>query len=172
MLGAARQVMSYVAGLTKEEFDQRQIVQDAVTRQMMIVGEAASRVSVAYQEAHPEIPWAQIIGMRHRLVHGYQLVDWTIIWTAATKEVPRLIELLERLMPRKDRSPATSDQRRVTRPYFAADAAPAKRAMISSACPTISANTSAAGRTSWIMPAPWPAGRNVRPGLMSPPRPM
>ena len=102
MLVAARQVMSYVAGLTKEEFDQRQIVQDAVIRQLMIVGEAASRVSADYQAAHPDIPWAQIIGMRNRLVHGYQLVDWSIVWTAATKEVPRLIALLEPLAPRGD----------------------------------------------------------------------
>jgi len=53
-----------------------------------IVGEAVSKVSIEFRDQHPEIPWATIIGMRHRLVHAYSDIDYDILWTTVTEAAP------------------------------------------------------------------------------------
>ena len=55
-----------------------------------IVGEAASRISDPLQTAHPEIPWREIIGTRNRLIHGYDAVDYNILWDIVTSDFPPL----------------------------------------------------------------------------------
>jgi len=99
MLIAARKAGARVRGRTLEEFHADDVVQDAVMRQIQTIGEAASQVSTAFREAHPEIPWSETIGMRHRLVHNYREINLDIVWHAATNEAPRLIALLEPLVP-------------------------------------------------------------------------
>ena len=75
MLLAARDAHSFVAGLTWEQFQASKLHQNAVIKAIEIIGEAASRISPQRRAAHPEIPWPEIIAMRHRLVHGYFEVD-------------------------------------------------------------------------------------------------
>jgi uncharacterized protein with HEPN domain len=99
MLIAARKASGYVSALTLREFQTNGLVQDAVMRQLQTVGEAASQVSSAFREAHPEVPWNDITAMRHRLVHDYRRISLEIVWQAATDEVPTLIALLEPLVP-------------------------------------------------------------------------
>ena len=65
---------------------------------MEIVGEAASRVSTDIKETHPEIPWAGIVGMRNRLVHGYFDVNLVRVWETVEQDIPRLIMQLEGLI--------------------------------------------------------------------------
>lgn len=67
----------------------------ALERFIEIIGEAASRVSEAERERHPEIPWRGIIGMRNRLVHGYAAVDHEVIWDVATGDLPGLVTALQ-----------------------------------------------------------------------------
>jgi uncharacterized protein with HEPN domain len=62
------------------------------------VGEAASRIAKEIQGQSPEIPWAQIVTMRHRLVHGYDTVDPDLLWSTVTEDLPALIPLLERAL--------------------------------------------------------------------------
>jgi uncharacterized protein with HEPN domain len=64
---------------------------------LQTIGEAARRVSRELQSQHPEIPWAAIIGMRHKVVHDYMGIDEDVVWTTAREEVPRLGSLLEKL---------------------------------------------------------------------------
>jgi len=52
-----------------------------------------------FQNAHPEVPWASIIGMRHRLVHGYDNVDWLRVWKTLRNDLPPLLKQLKTLMP-------------------------------------------------------------------------
>ena len=59
------------------------------------VGEAARHVSAEWREAHPEFPWPNIIGMRHRIVHDYISVDIDILWETASRNLPELIGLLQ-----------------------------------------------------------------------------
>ena len=69
----------------------------ALAHLLMIIGEAASRVSVPTREKHPDIPWPRIVGMRHRLVHDYVRTDFGVVWDTATEDLQPLIAALEKL---------------------------------------------------------------------------
>jgi uncharacterized protein with HEPN domain len=103
MLLAARKASEYVADVTLQSFYADEILQDAAIRQVMVIGEAASQVSVMFREAHPEVDWEGIINMRHRLVHDYRHINRAIVWQAATREAPALVKLLEPLVPTEGR---------------------------------------------------------------------
>jgi uncharacterized protein with HEPN domain len=70
----------------------------AVLRCVEIVGGAASRIPVAIRRRHPNIPWAQIIAMRNRLIHGYDIVDYDIVWSTVSQDLPLLIADLEKIL--------------------------------------------------------------------------
>ena len=94
MLIAARKAQSFVAGLDFAALQASDLHQSAVVRQLEIIGEAASRVSANYRIAHPEIPWRQIVGMRHRLIHDYRNVDLVKVWDVLQNELEPLKTLL------------------------------------------------------------------------------
>ena len=70
----------------------------ALAHVIQIIGEAARRVSPDYQKAHPEIPWREIVGMRHKIVHDYLAVDDDVVWSVVTKDLQPLAEQLEDLL--------------------------------------------------------------------------
>ena len=74
----------------------------AIERSVEIIGEAARRVSVIYQNAHPEIPWRAIIGQRNILAHEYGRIDHALLYKTAVEDVPLLIDLLESRLPALD----------------------------------------------------------------------
>jgi uncharacterized protein with HEPN domain len=82
----------------------------ALAHLVQTIGEAARRVSDHTKTACPEVPWRQIMGMRHRIVHDYMNVDEDILWTVATIHVPALAALLTTLKP-PDSSADTSERR-------------------------------------------------------------
>jgi len=63
-----------------------------------IIGEAAGRVSTSFRNAHPEIPWRQIIGQRNVLIHEYGEIKQERIWKTVTENIPQLIELLKQFV--------------------------------------------------------------------------
>lgn len=71
----------------------------AVAYEVQIIGEAAGRVSEEFRQAHPEIPWALMIGMRHRIVHNYRELRRDVLWSTAKDEAPELIKMLAPLIP-------------------------------------------------------------------------
>lgn len=98
IIEAVTQINEYVGNLSEPEFSQNRLIQDAVIRQLEIIGEACSKLEDNFKQSHPKIPWKQIIGMRNKLTHEYWDVDTQIVWLAATKEAPELkIQLLELL---------------------------------------------------------------------------
>ena len=99
MLLAAREARKFAADLTFTAFERNRMAQLAVLKAVEIVGEAASRVNTGGKEAHPEIPWQEIIGMRNRLVHAYFDINLDILWQTIQEDLPRLIALLEPLVP-------------------------------------------------------------------------
>jgi len=101
MLNAARDALAFVQGMTFEQFQASLLHQMAVLKAIEIIGEAASRLSPAFQEANPHIPWRDIIGMRHRLVHGYFEVDYRRVWDTLQRDVPQLIVHLEALLQKE-----------------------------------------------------------------------
>jgi uncharacterized protein with HEPN domain len=99
MLDSALRAMNKVDGVTRAEFDADDNLQLAVAHLIQTIGEAARRVSADFQQAHPEIPWRQITGMRHRIVHDYLHVDFDVVWDVATRDLKTLAGELAPLVP-------------------------------------------------------------------------
>lgn len=99
MLDYSRRVQRRVEGRHFEEMalDDYELG-DLLVRPLIAVGEAANYISKGLRAEHPEVPWAQIVGMRHRLVHGYREIDWQVVWEVATEDIPSLIEQLELIL--------------------------------------------------------------------------
>ncbi len=94
MLSHACEAVELLGGSTCEDLERDRVRQLALTRLVEIVGEAANRVSEATQQQCPAIPWPQIIGMHNRLVHGYDVIDWALLWDTVTTDLPPLIQAL------------------------------------------------------------------------------
>ena len=99
MLDTARKAASKVVGKTRAEYDQEENLRLALAHLIQSLAEAARRVSAAFQQAHPEIPWKQIVGMRHKVVHDYLHVDYDIVWAVVTADLPPLIADLDNFVP-------------------------------------------------------------------------
>lgn len=106
MLLAARKVIQFTHDISWERFERDELVQNAVMRQIQIIGEAARKVSLQCQQEHPDIPWNEIIGMRNRLVHEYFRIIPRRVWDVVEKDIPELIRLIEPLVPADESSPA------------------------------------------------------------------
>ncbi|MDE0153409.1 MAG: DUF86 domain-containing protein [Gammaproteobacteria bacterium] len=99
MLSSARDAMEFAAELTFHEFEQSLLHRNAILKSIEIIGEAASRLSDEIKEAHPEIEWRKIVGMRHHLVHGYFSVNNARVWQVVQNDLPVLITQLEPIVP-------------------------------------------------------------------------
>jgi uncharacterized protein with HEPN domain len=98
MLDAVDRIGRYVEGVSEEQFGADPEKQDAVLRQLQVLGEAARKVSGTVTDAYPEIPWRQIAGMRNKVIHEYFVVDLEIVWETAVSDVPILRPSLERVL--------------------------------------------------------------------------
>ncbi len=99
ILTAARKIVQYASGVTREEFSGNELLQDGIIRQCAVIGEAARMISQETRDRHPKIPWKEIIGMRHKLVHEYFRIDLAKVWDAVQEDVPELVRLIEPLVP-------------------------------------------------------------------------
>jgi len=98
MLDAAREAAQMAQGKTRADLDTHRPLNLSLVRLLEIVGEAASRVLARERAKYPCIPWAQIIGLRNRLIHGYDNVDFDILWQIVTQDLPPLIAELEKIL--------------------------------------------------------------------------
>jgi uncharacterized protein with HEPN domain len=99
ILISGRDAVEFLDSLSWEEFVENRMVQHAVTKSPEILGEAAGRVSRDSREAHPDIPWSLMIGMRNRLVHEYFRIDLQAVWDTVSNDVPGLTRKIEPLVP-------------------------------------------------------------------------
>jgi len=99
MLHASQKCLEYVSGMPEDKFQTSQRDQDAVLRQLTIVGEAVKRVSLEFRSQHPEVPWKKIAGFRDVVVHDYFNVDIKEVWRILQEDLPALVELLVPLIP-------------------------------------------------------------------------
>ena len=97
MLDSAKEVVKLASGKSKADIEKERVLNLALVRLIEIVGESASRVSSESREKYPSIPWQQIIGMRNRLIHGYDEIDFEILYQTITQDLPQLITDLEKL---------------------------------------------------------------------------
>jgi uncharacterized protein with HEPN domain len=96
MLDHAREASALVKGKCRIDLDTDRVLELALVRLLEVIGEAANRVSPEMKSKYPGIPWFQIIGLRHRLIHGYDAVDLDILWEILSKDLPPLITELEK----------------------------------------------------------------------------
>lgn len=99
MLEAARSIESFMADVAASKFESDKMLRSAVERQLLIIGEAAARMSKGLREAHPEVPWRSIVGQRNVLAHEYGEVLVERLWLVATERIPELIQQLARITP-------------------------------------------------------------------------
>ena len=97
MLDAAREAAQMAQGKTRADLDTDRPLNLSLVRLLEIVGEAASRVPVSERAQYSGIPWVQIVGLRNRLIHGYDNVDFDILWEIVTQDLPPLIAELEKI---------------------------------------------------------------------------
>lgn len=83
-------IFKFTEGQTWEDFSKSYLLQDAVIRNLEIIGEASKNVPSAYKDAHPEIEWKKMAGMRDRLIHDYMGVDIAAVWAVVTHILPEL----------------------------------------------------------------------------------
>jgi uncharacterized protein with HEPN domain len=102
MLEHAREAITLTRGKSRADLDRDRVLSLALVRLLEIVGEAAGRVSEEVHARHPEIPWPEIIGLRNRLVHGYDAGDYDILWQIINDDLPALVTMVETaLSPRE-----------------------------------------------------------------------
>ena len=105
MMLAAEDALGFVTGMDEAAFGASDLHQSAVIRKLEIIGEAATRVSAGLRAAQPGIPWRAVIGMRNRLIHGYDEVRLEQVWAVLHQHLPALIAALRPLIPPDDAPP-------------------------------------------------------------------
>jgi uncharacterized protein with HEPN domain len=98
MRDQAQEAIELARGKTYQAFLGDRTLSLAVVHLLEILGEAASRVAADDRLRYPGIPWPQIIGLRHRLIHGYDRVDLAIVWEIVTRHLPPLVLELEKAL--------------------------------------------------------------------------
>ena len=93
-----QRIMRYVDGLDEARWSKDERTQDAVLRNLKVIGEAVKKLPADLRERTPEIPWQDIAGLRDILIHEYQGVDFAIVWDIAINEVPALDQAVYRLL--------------------------------------------------------------------------
>jgi uncharacterized protein with HEPN domain len=98
MLDHAREAVEMVRGRSRGDLDTDRQLNLALVRLVEVIGEAANRVPDDFRSRHPQVPWRQTVGMRNRMVHGYDVIDFDILWSVLQKDLPPLIEALEKIV--------------------------------------------------------------------------
>jgi len=91
MLDAARDALTFTQSRTRADLDSDRMLVLSLVKAVEIVGEAANQVSQAAREQLPKIPWADVVGMRNRLVHAYFDINLDILWRTVQGDLPPLI---------------------------------------------------------------------------------
>ncbi|MCF7965781.1 MAG: DUF86 domain-containing protein [Methylobacter tundripaludum] len=97
MFEAAHQACNYTEGLNKNDFIADKRTQQAVILNLVIIGEAATKLIKDYSkflDQHPDVPWRSMKGMRNRIAHGYFDIDLDVVWETVQTALPQLLEWL------------------------------------------------------------------------------
>jgi uncharacterized protein with HEPN domain len=94
MLDNAQAAIEFVSGREYSDLENDRMFRNAVERSLEIIGEAARRTSDTTRDAHPEIRWRSMIGLRNILAHEYDQVRYEIVWRICQEELPKLVQHL------------------------------------------------------------------------------
>jgi uncharacterized protein with HEPN domain len=98
MLDHALEAVAMTKGKTRAELDEDRQLNLALVRLLEIIGEAASRIPKEEQARYADISWSEIVSLRNRLIHGYDTVDFDILWQIINQDLPSLIESLRKTL--------------------------------------------------------------------------
>jgi uncharacterized protein with HEPN domain len=98
MLTAVTRIRRYAGRKGRAAFFKDSFLQDAIIRNVEVIGEAAGRLSPEFTARHPAIPWRKIIGMRHRLIHGYVEINLETVWDVVVHDARTLEKQLQAVL--------------------------------------------------------------------------
>ncbi len=99
MLNACRSGLEFAGDTDRDTFLADRKTQSAVLHQLLLLGEAVKRLSAEVRQAHPEVPWREIAGLRDRLIHAYDRVDLLMVWETLKQKLPELMVSLQSMIP-------------------------------------------------------------------------
>ena len=94
----AEEALAMVQGRSRPDLDSDRMLNLSLVRLLEIVGEAANRIPIEERTKYPQIPWSQLVGLRNRLIHGYDRVDFDILWQIVTQDLPPLVAGLNKIL--------------------------------------------------------------------------
>lgn len=100
IIDAVENALRYSEGLEREQYKPGAIAFEAIVRQIEVIGEAAAHLPPEIQGQAPSIPWANLIGMRNRMIHGYFAIDPDIVWSVVNHKLATLLPVLKALSER------------------------------------------------------------------------
>ena len=98
ILAYAEEAVEISQGKNRQDLDKERLLNLALTRLLEMLGEAASRVPEGTRTKYPDLPWPQMIAARNRLIHGYDSVDFDILWAIIKNDLPVLIARLKEIL--------------------------------------------------------------------------
>ena len=99
MLDMAQKALEMSAGKDRAAYDEDETLRLALTHIIQIIGEAAQRVTPEFRQKYSHVPWQEIIGMRHRIVHDYLNIDEDVIREVLKQHLPPLAKTLQAILP-------------------------------------------------------------------------
>lgn len=100
---AIKRIEIYIEKMDYGRFLKDIKTQDAVVRNIEIIGEASKNISKDLKEKYPEIPWKQLSGIRDRLIHHYFGVNYDIVWVVVEEEFPQIILQIEKILRQENK---------------------------------------------------------------------
>ncbi len=100
ILDAMESIEVFVRGMDQEAFQKDDKTASAVIRKFEIIGEATKQLPDQICRQHPEVPWAEMAGMRDRLIHGYFGVDYELVWRTIKERIPKVKPQIQRVLAR------------------------------------------------------------------------
>ena len=102
MLDSANEAVSLAEGRSREDLESDRLLYLALTRLVEIIGNAATRIPQEERDNYPDVDWLRIVGMRNRLNHAYDVVDFDVLWQTITEDLPGLAVTLAKSIDPKD----------------------------------------------------------------------
>jgi len=98
IVDAADHVAAFLEGKGFEDFTGDELLKSATLQKLIVIGEAAARVSNEFKEKHTNVEWPDIVAFRNIAVHAYFSVNWRIVWETAKRDAPKLKDKISSIL--------------------------------------------------------------------------